>query len=404
MEINKYTRKWLGLPPGLSDAAMYCRQAKLKLLLKSITEEFKSGKVRLRMMLDDSKDKEIKSLNPTLKTGWKWKIKDAKENRAFKEVIGYSNRETRFLGVNEKKWSQANVKDRRDRVIQEVRNEEDNKRLIKGVQQPQQGQWTSWEEALQRSITWNDIWQKAPLKFNFLIRSTYDQLLSKSNLVKWKKESDPTCSLCNEKPQTLEYVLSSCKTALANGRYTWRYNIVLDELVRIIRNLMMPESNKSTQKFVAGRGKIYISSKKPSYHQAIPGQNLLGLGNNWILSADLPGWRNDHPKMISSKGLRPEMVLFSKENSKVILVELTILFESRLEQSHDYKTSKYEDLKKELEKKGYSVIVKAMEIGASGFVAGTLYQFLGKIGFNRHNRSKSMKRLTEITENSSMWI
>ena len=60
--------------------------------------------------------------------------------------------------MNEKKWwSQANGKDRVDMVIQEVRNEKDSKRLIKGVQQSQQGQWTSWEEALQRSITWNDI-------------------------------------------------------------------------------------------------------------------------------------------------------------------------------------------------------------------------------------------------------
>ena len=55
-------------------------------------EEFKSGKVRLQMMLDDSKDKVIKSLNPTLKTGRKGNVKDtiisAKENIAFKEVIG----------------------------------------------------------------------------------------------------------------------------------------------------------------------------------------------------------------------------------------------------------------------------------------------------------------------------
>ena len=72
-------------------------------------------------------------------------------------------------------------------------------------------------------------------KVEFLIRSTYDLLLSKSNLVKWKKESDPTCPLCNEKPQTLEHVLNSCKTALASGRYTWRHNSVLDELVRIIQ-------------------------------------------------------------------------------------------------------------------------------------------------------------------------
>ena len=151
----------MGLPPGLSDVVMYGRQAKLQLPLKSIMEEFKSGKVKLKMMLDDSKDKVIKSLNPSLKTGRKWKVKDtisAKENLAFKEVIGLTQTGRQDLGVNEKKWwSQANGKDRRDMVIQEVRNEEDNKRLIK-VQQSQQGQRTSWEEALERSITWNDIW------------------------------------------------------------------------------------------------------------------------------------------------------------------------------------------------------------------------------------------------------
>ena len=49
-----------------------------------------------------------------------------------------------------------------------------------------------------------------------------------------------------------------------------------------------------------------------------------------------------------------------------------------MDQSHEYKTSKYEDFKKELEKEGYSVIVKAVEIRARGFVSGTLYQFLSR--------------------------
>ena len=123
----------------MSNVAMYCRQANLKLPLKSIMEEFKSGKVRLQMMLDDSKDKVIKSLNPTLKTGRKWKVKDTiisvKKNLAFKEVTGLTQTGRQGLGVNEQKWwSQTNGKDRRDMVIQEVRNEEENKRLIKGVQ------------------------------------------------------------------------------------------------------------------------------------------------------------------------------------------------------------------------------------------------------------------------------
>ena len=115
-------------------------------------------------------------------------------------------------------------------VIQDVRNEADNKRFLKGVQQSQQGQWKKWEKTLQKSITWNDIWQMAPLRLSFLICSRYDQLSSKNNLFKWKKESDPLCPLCNDKPKTLEHVLNSCKATLGNGRYTWRHNRVLEEL------------------------------------------------------------------------------------------------------------------------------------------------------------------------------
>ena len=59
-KMNKYIWKWLALPPGLSDVTLYCRQGKLKLSFKSIVEEFKSKKIRLHMMLDDSKGKMIK--------------------------------------------------------------------------------------------------------------------------------------------------------------------------------------------------------------------------------------------------------------------------------------------------------------------------------------------------------
>ncbi|GFS24340.1 reverse transcriptase [Elysia marginata] len=38
-QINNYLKKWLVVPPGLSEAAMYCRKAKVKLPMKSILEE-----------------------------------------------------------------------------------------------------------------------------------------------------------------------------------------------------------------------------------------------------------------------------------------------------------------------------------------------------------------------------
>jgi hypothetical protein len=68
-KINKFTRKWLVVPPGLTDVALYCRSSKLKLPLKSVGEEYKVGKARLQMMLSDSRDEVVRSVQPTLKTG-----------------------------------------------------------------------------------------------------------------------------------------------------------------------------------------------------------------------------------------------------------------------------------------------------------------------------------------------
>ena len=51
-----------------------------------------------------------------------------------------------------------------------------------------------------------------------------------------------------------------------------------------------------------------------------------------------------------------------------------------------------------LQKEGYSMIMKAVELG------DTLYQFLGQIRIKGHNRAKCIKCLIEITENSSKWI
>ena len=194
----------------------------------------------------------------------------------------------------------------------------------------------------------------------------YVRPVPKNNLFKWKKEGDPTCLLCNDKPQTLEHVLSSSKIALGNGRHTWGYNWVLEELVKFIKKYMKSEPTISTQKFVSEKDRIYASSKQTIKHRAIPGQNILGSSGDWNVSANLPGWHNDYTKIISSKGLRPDIVLLSRANLKIIMVGLSEPYDSRMEQSHEYKTSKYEDLKKDLEKEGYNVIVKAVEIEARG--------------------------------------
>ena len=69
-----FTRRWLGLPPGLTVEAMFCRKVKLRLPLKSILEEYKCGKARLLSMLENSEDPVVKTVQPTIKTGRNGKL------------------------------------------------------------------------------------------------------------------------------------------------------------------------------------------------------------------------------------------------------------------------------------------------------------------------------------------
>ena len=128
-------------------------------------------------------------------------------------------------------------------------------------------------------------------------------------------EEGKRCKICNDKPQTLEHVLSFCKTALGNGRLIWRHNRVLEELVRFIKYHMKSEPIISTVKFVSGGGcRMYAGSNQTIKQRAVPSQNLRGSSEDWAVSADLPGWHDDYAKAISSKGLLPDIILLSRVN------------------------------------------------------------------------------------------
>ncbi|GFO37378.1 reverse transcriptase [Plakobranchus ocellatus] len=123
-------------------------------------------------MLEESDDAMVKTVQPSLKTGRKWKVTEAvdeaKECLKMKEVIGQTQTDCRGLGSTTAKWwSKTEGKEKRDMIIDEIRNKENSTRVQKAVQQPQQGQWTNWDTAIQRSLTWNDIWHMKPLRISF---------------------------------------------------------------------------------------------------------------------------------------------------------------------------------------------------------------------------------------------
>ena len=124
---------------------------------------------------------------------------------------------------------------------------------------------------------------------------------------------------------------------------------------------------------------------------------------DWEISADLPEW-NDYPQVIKQTRLRPDIVLSDTASKQMVLIELTVPYESRIEQAHIYKREKYTDLVNELSRQGYKAKVFAVEVGARGFVGKSVYQLLCQLNISSKTRKQAMKRLSEVAEKSSHWI
>lgn len=87
-------------------------------------------------------------------------------------------------------------KEKRSRIQEEVRAAVEEGRTSRAAGMGQQGDWTRWEQAMDRKVTWTELWQSEPHRITFLIWAVYDVLPSPANLCMWGKADTPTCQLC----------------------------------------------------------------------------------------------------------------------------------------------------------------------------------------------------------------
>ena len=135
--------------------------------------------------------------------------------------------------------------------------------------------------------------------FNFTIKYLNNTLATRKNLCKWSLSSISASSFCFQL-ESLQHIVSSCKSHLDNSRYTWCHTSVLLHLA-----------------------------------------NLLSLLKNTSSFADLPSFSS--PSFITGNSLRPDHVLILNDTS-VYMLELTVGFESNITINSDRKLAKYRPL------------------------------------------------------------
>ena len=181
-------------------------------------------------------------------------------------------------------------------------------------------------------ILWNNFLQSIPqFLFQFARKAMLQLLPTSSNLVRWKRLENPICSLCKMKPQTNLHVLSNCGSDIALERYKFRHNAILRLLFEWLQTVI-----------------------NDTYTVCV---DLDTVPQNCRISEILYG------------NVRPDLLLFN--NSKIIILELTVCHESNLQKSKIYKQNKYADIKNFLQPKfrKHSVRLFTFEISVLGFIS-----------------------------------
>ena len=256
------------------------------------------------------------------------------------DIIGFTQTVRSGLGVTQfKPFSQS--KERRDAVVKDVRQVEQESRYIHLARCSQQGQCLRWEEkVIERRLNWKEIWEWEPARLSFLLKSTYDMLPTPANLVRWKISEDDKCK-CG-KVGTLRHILSACPIGVKK-RYTWRHNQVLQVFFKYMKEKIL-EINE---------GKILTieTRKKITFHKEGQRSNVIKSTVTMKKDEKWNGIWKIEPDLdtklvfpVTETMQLPDLIVWSEEQRHIITLELSVSWEDNIKDAELRKEQRYEEL------------------------------------------------------------
>lgn len=195
----------------------------------------------------------------------------------------------------------------------------------------QQGAWTKWENTLQRRITWSDFWWSDMCHIRFLIQAVYDTLPSPANLHTWGKTETPACPLCAGRG-SLQHLLSNCPTALTRV-------VTTGATIRCSRQSKKQKQSTAIQssKHQPRKKTInFLKARKKPLSQPSTRASHLSTAPDWQLRVELGSQLKFLSHIVETR-LRPDLVIRSDSTKQVIVWELTMPWEERIEETHERK-------------------------------------------------------------------
>ena len=130
--------------------------------------------------------------------------------------------------------------------------------------------------------------------------------------------------------------------------------------------------------------------------------SVLDEADNWNMAVDLQK-KLVFPEVVQTN-LRPDIVIWSNTAKHLVMIELTIPWETRCEEAYERKKTKYSDLMDQCRQQGWRTWLFPVEIGARGFPANSLWKMLGAMGLKGLERRTAVGRLEQSAERASSWL
>ena len=250
--------------------------------------------------------------------------------------------------------------------------------LISLYSMAQQGRWLGWETAMQMDIRWNKLlYSWSPEMLKFYLNSIQDTLPTPANLKTWNKQPLGVCALCGYNNCTMMHIFNCCQFSLRTGRYNWRHDTVLREILhQVIPAIIRARAPTKDSDKENSKGIAFKSTKGTQYDnvtwKGTKKQETIKNCNDWKVVWDEDKRPMIFPPEIVTTSLRPDITIYSPSMKVGVVIELTVPAEENMTQANLRKKCKYEDLIKEGQEAGWQLVYFPVEVGARGFTGQTM--------------------------------
>ncbi len=212
-----------------------------------------------------------------------------------------------------------------------------------------------------------------------------------------------TCMPLCYKVGTLEHILSSCSKALGEGGYIDGGNdqvlkSTAEAISKGIKDRLTHPNYSQDHSFIREGQKPEKALKKLLCRFAL---HSPGLGMTVDLERQLK-----IPTHITQLNWDLTFILVSEATKQLILLELTVPWEERMEEAQGRKWEKYQELVENCRRNGWRTRCMPVEVGSRGFASHSLSKAYGMLDIAGANRRRAIGNNMEAAEKVSrrLWL